>query len=47
MMQSLILVAALAIHHSVALQVPFVSKIVVDYYSPLIGGGSMLDNAGE
>jgi len=45
-MQTLILVATLAIQHSVALQVPFVSKSVVDYYSPLIGGGSMLDDAG-
>ena len=46
MMLSLVLVAVLYARTSLGSQYPL-SKQVVDYYNPLTGGGSMLDNAGE
>jgi hypothetical protein len=43
---SLSLVAALAVQASVGLASPLF-KPGVDFFSPLMGGGSMLDDAGE
>ena len=46
MMLSLVLTAVLYARTSLGSQYPR-SQQAVDYYNPLTGGGSMLDNAGE